>query len=441
VHGRHGGVYHLQPPGLPALLAVFLGVGQVLLPERAPGFFAALFLVCCWILAAVETWRLARDVLDSRAAAVAVTALVFATAPVFVGGYHLYPESVALLLVPFAYRRLRAGGPPLDSGAAIGAGLVAGGLWWLHPKFVALSLVLLAIGLLRPAARATQRALLAGTFVLAVGSSLLYVHHVTGLLRPEGLYIRQAQEYVGLPALASRTYLHGLANALVGAKDGIFVLAPVLLLGVAALPAALAARRRAALELVALFAACWLTAAVHGGVSLASPARLFVPVAFVPALLLALALRALGPRSRLLVPLVLLSLVSCAVTARTASHWRLALNPYRGLFASPAYEFTRSLPARERPSQTAAADLAQAGLILGAAFALGLRWRRLGERETSPTAEALLLLAAAAALALALDAAATSLWLLPRSPVSSGHPTGDPACETCVGLRTWSASG
>lgn len=414
VRGLQGGVYHLQPPGLPALLAVFIGFGQALFPGRGPGGLAAAFLVCCWVLGAVETYKLARDVLASRPAALLSTALLFATAPVFVGGYHLYPESAALFLVPFSYRRLRACERPLGSRAAIAAGLVAGGLWWIHPKFVALSLVLLAIGLLRPRASVRARSLLAGAFALAAGSSLLYIHHLTGLLRPEGLYIRQAEEYVGVPSLVSLAYVYGLANGLVGARDGILLLAPVLLLGVAAVPAAIAAQRRTTLELLALFGAVWLTAAVHAGISLGCPARLFVPVAFAPMLVLALAIRDVGPRPRVLVPVLLLSLVSIAVTARTASHWRLSLNPYRGLFASPAQDFTRDLPSRDHPSATAAADVARAVLLLGTAVALGLRWRRRSAPDTTAGFEALCLLGAAVALAFGLDA--PGRWLPGAGP-------------------------
>ena len=406
VHGLHGGVYHLQPPGFPALLAAFIGFGQAAFPERSAGGLAAAFLVCCWVLGAVEIYKLARDVLASRAGALAATGLLFATAPVFVGGYHLYPESLALVLIPFCYRRLRASERPLGSGAAFVAGLVAGGLWWIHPKFVAPSLALLAIGLLRPRASARTRLLVAGAFAMSAGSSLLYVHRVTGLLRPEGLYLRQAQEYQGVPPLATLDYAHGLANGLVGARDGILVLAPVLLLGLAALPAAMAARRRTTLELGALFGAVWLTAAVHWGISIGPPARLFVPVAFVPMLVLALAIREVGPRPRVLVPVLLLSLVSIAVTARTASNWRLAFNPYRGLFTSPAQDFTRNLPSRDHG---AAADLARAALVLGTVVALGLRWRRRAPPDTSAEVEALGLLAAAVALAFGLGAVGNEL--------------------------------
>jgi hypothetical protein len=410
VRGLHGGVYHLQPPGLPALLAVFLGFGQALFPERGAAGLAAEFLVCFWILGAIETYKLTRDVLASRMAALLATAMLFATAPVFVGGYHLYPESVALFLVPFCYRRLRAAEPPLGSRAAIAGGLVAGGLWWIHPKFVAPSLVLIVIGLLRPRASAMARSALASSFVLVAGSSLLYVHYVTGLLRPEGLYIRQAQEYVGVPPLASLAYVQGLVNGLFGPRDGIFVLAPVLLLGVASLPAAFGARRRTTLELFALFGATWLTAAVHGGVSLASPARLFVPVAFAPMLLLALATRAVGARPRVLVPVLFLSLISFAVTARTASHWRLTLNPYRGLFVSQAHDFTRSLPSREPVRAVVASGALRTLLLLGAVLVLGARWTRRAIPDTGAGLEALYLLALMVVLAFALDAAGPRLF-------------------------------
>ena len=89
------------------MLALFIGFGQAAFPALGPASLAAAFLVCCWVLGALMTYALARDVLASRPAALLSTALLFSTAPVFVGGYFLYPESAALFLVPFCYRRLR----------------------------------------------------------------------------------------------------------------------------------------------------------------------------------------------------------------------------------------------------------------------------------------------------------------------------------------------
>jgi len=409
IYGLHGGEYHVQPPGLPALLAVFIGTGQSIFPGCSPRRLAADFLVLCWILAAVETYRLSREVLGSRPGALGATALLFATAPVFVGGYHLYPESVGMLLVPFCFRRVHASGRPLRPASAVAAGLVAGGLWWIHPKFVVPSLALLAIGLLGPRASARTRLLLAAAFAVAAVSSLLYVYRLTGLFRPEGLYVRQAQEYRGVPSPLSIDFLAGLATGLVGARDGILLLAPVLLLAVAALPAAACARRRTTLELCAVFAAVWATSAVHWGVSLGPPARLFITVAFAPMLVLALGVRQIGPRPRVLLPLLLLASLSLAITVRTASYWRFAFNPYRGLFATPAQNFTRDLPARGRATVR---DLARAALIIGAAAGAGLRWRRRATPETTAEFEAVALVGAAAALACALFA------LEPRVSVS-----------------------
>lgn len=418
VRGRHGGVYALQPPGLPALLAVFIGAGQAVAPEFTAARLATLFLVLVWILGGVETYKLAAEVLESRPAALLATGSLLCCAPVLVGGYHLYPESVAFFLFPFCYRRLRVGAGALRPATVIAAGAVAGGLWWLHPKFVAASLVLLAIGLLRPRVAPPTRALLGLSFLVPVASSLVYVHYVTGLFRPEGLYIRQAQEYVGVPSILSWAYAQGLANGILGATDGLFVWAPLLLLGVAALPVTIGPYRRTTLELLALFGAVWATAATHGGVSLGSPARLFVPVAFAPMLTLALAARAWGPRARIVVPVLLLAAVSVAVTVRASSHWRLALNPYRGLFMSPAHDFRRSLPLGGPGATAPVADVARAALLIGAALATGLRWRSgrgAGtDTDTAPVVEATGMAGAVAALAFALDAAGD--WLVRGVP-------------------------
>ena len=58
VRGLDGGLYHLQPPGLPALVAVALGIGEFVLPERDPGIYVAALLSLIWIFGARELWLL-----------------------------------------------------------------------------------------------------------------------------------------------------------------------------------------------------------------------------------------------------------------------------------------------------------------------------------------------------------------------------------------------
>ena len=405
VHGRHGGVYYLQPPGLPLLLAAFLGPAELVFPGRDPGSLVAAFLSCLWVLAGVETFLLTREVLGSRAAALLSTAALFSTAPVFVGGTCLYPESVALFLFPFCYRRLRASERAWGWGALAAAGLAAGGLWWIHPKFLAPSLVFLALAALRPRTPVRARLAFVVPFALLALSSLVYVHHVTGLFRPEGLYVRQAEEYTGVPEVLSMAIASGLANGLLGGRDGILVFAPVLLLAPAGLVCLRRAEVRTALELLALFSATWLTAAVHAGTSLGSPARLFVPVAFALALLVAWGVARAGPRPPVLLPLLFLLLVGLAITARTNSHWRLAANPYRELFPTEAVDFTTSLPAYDLSPRARLGDVARVLLVLAAASALGLRWRK--GADSPAGLEALRLLAVVAALAFLLEALGT----------------------------------
>jgi hypothetical protein len=366
VRGRDGGLYHLQPPGLPALVAVALGIGEIVLPERDPGIFVFALLAIAWILAARELWLLSLDFTADALGSAVLLSLVFLSAPVFVGGYQLFPESLCLLLFPWLLRRLGTSARALENGSAVACGLVCGYLLWVHPKLTIVAAFFAGLALLRPNVAPRARLLFVIAFSLTAFSALLYCHHISGLFRPEGLYIRQAEEYVGSPNPLSLRFVAGLVKALLGGRDGLLIFAPILslgvVLGVFGLKNAFRSSR-AGLELAGLFVVVWLTSAVHDGASLGSPARLMAPVAFVPAFFLVRALRG-SPNAQLCAGVALLFTLGCVITETMASDWRRNVNPYRTMFANPSTNFEPSLPGNSFSNQAYAVDLEKGVLLL-----------------------------------------------------------------------------
>jgi hypothetical protein len=408
VRGLDGGLYHLQPPGLPALVAVALGIGEAVLPERDPGVYVFVLLALIWILAARETWLLSLEITGDALGSAVLVAMVFLSAPVFIGGYRLFPESLSLFLFPWLSRRLRTSDRKLGAFTALLCGLVSGYLLWIHPKLTIVAALFAAIAITRRATSARSRILFIAGFTATAFTSLLYCHHVSGLFRPEGLYIRQAEEYVGSPNPLSMRFAAGLVKTLLGGRDGLFIFAPLLVLGVMALPA-LKRPSRSTFELWSLFVVAWLTSAVHDGASLGSPARLMAPVVFIPALFLIRALRDRPPAS-VRAAAVLLFIVGSQVTLTMSSDWRRNVNPYRTMFENPATNFEPSLPGNSFSDPAYQTDLEKAGLILlilALATALIARSPGRGRPDLAPARFGAGVMAIAAALAYGLG------WLSP----------------------------
>ena len=375
VRGLNGGLYHLQPPGLPALVAIALGLGEGVFPHRDPGLYVAYLLSLIWILAAVQLFRLAHDITADQGVAALFVCLALLSAPLFIGGYQLFPESLCLLVFPWIYRHLRASGRALSPLLSGTCGLASGYLLWVHPKLTFVAAYFVVLAMLRPATSRGARAAFFAGFVPVAFLALLYCHQISGLFRPEGLYIRQAEEYVGSPNPLSLRFAAGLVKALVGGRDGLFVFAPVLVLGFLTLD--LRTRLpRYVLELGTLFGLVWLTSAVHDGASLGSPARLMAPVAFIPALLLAQSLLADEARPRFRAAATWLFLVGLVITAEMSSDWRKNVNPYRGMFANSATNFEPDLPGNSFSEMAYATDLVKGAFILACVLAAGALLRR-----------------------------------------------------------------
>lgn len=345
LNGLHGGQYYVQSPGLPLLLLPARIAQQSLAPDRAPSHFPLLALALLWGVALAQTSLLASEVSGSRTAGVIAGLAVTLSAPLLIGGFHFYPESAAAAFVPWLVRYARAAGPQPGRSAVVALGLGCAALPWLHPKFLLLSLVLGA--LLGWKLRGRRRALAAGSLAFAVPlfGLLLFDHHVTGLFTPDALYRRYGSTlYSGPAAFLRPLVVNGLVTGLFGARDGLFVMAPVLIAGV--LGAGVAWRRdaRAVSELALVFGSLWLAAAVHEGGAPGPPGRLLAPVAAVPAALLAVGLVELRRSAPYLLTAVTLAAVSAAISGGMLADWRRTVNPYRTAFAGPASDFAKDLP-------------------------------------------------------------------------------------------------
>jgi hypothetical protein len=339
--GRHGGLYYVQSPGLPVLLLPGLAAQRVLMPDWGGPLFPVITLALLWSTTLLQTALLAGEVSGSRGAGLLAALGIALSAPLFVGGYHFYPEVAAAAAVPWLLRHALPTRPRPAPARAVALVLVAAALPWLHPKFLVLSFVLTGALLWR--LRRPGWVALGAVPLLAL---LLFDHRVTGLLRPDALYQRYASDiYTGAGAFLSFDMVRGLLNALVAARDGLLIIAPVTVAGMLALPLLVREQRGVALLLGAAFGSLWLAAAVHDGGAPGPPGRLLAPVACVLAVPLALGLLRLRRSTGYRWTVALLFILGVIVTSTMLRDWRRSVKPYRHMFATSATDFARDLPA------------------------------------------------------------------------------------------------
>jgi hypothetical protein len=117
--------------------------------------------------------------------------------------------------------------------------------------------------------------------------------------------------------------------------------------------------------LLALTAAQWLSASLHGGGAPGPPGRLMAPVAGLLAAPLAVGLVELRSRLAFRWCVVGLALVGLMTTATMGRDWRRTVKPYRHA-VTPTTDLQRDLPAGRATPAGALGDTARAALLLGA---------------------------------------------------------------------------
>ncbi|MGE0454189.1 MAG: hypothetical protein AB7O37_17255 [Vicinamibacteria bacterium] len=390
VAGRHGGRFYVQSPGLSVLLAPMWAL-QALLPDsHTPEFHALLILALLFGATLAQTAALASEVSGSRLAGLLAALLVTTSAPLLVGGLHFYPEAAAAPFVAWCARPGLSVGPRLTTSGLLLVGLGAGSLVWLHPKYVPLAAVLLVLAAYRagePGGRPDWRrcAVLVAGAAPPVLARVLYDHRITGLLSPDALYRRFGSDvYSGPDSLAPWKLAAGLATGPFGHRDGLLVMAPIVIIAALALPVCWRESRRVTLSLLLAVGALWTVASVHEGGAPGPPGRLLAPVAPLAAALIA---RALVARCRALPfrwTFVFAALVGTGITLAQLGDWRLTVDPYRELL-TPETDLVAVLPGApaspELPLEARRQRDALRGLILAAVLGLAaLGLDRFGSR-------------------------------------------------------------
>jgi hypothetical protein len=371
----HGGVYHVQGPGLPALLAPAFGLSAAEGSGPTIPYPALMVMALVYAVAWLQTALLAGDMSGSRPAGALAASFVMLSPAVFVSGYHLYPDAVAVAAVPWLARHAWPGGPPLRPARVAALGLVAGGLLWLHVKFLllaAVSTALLGLRLRRP----RRLALLALAALVPSAAWLLFQYWLTGLVRPDALYVRFGSGvWSGASGGLAWRIVGGLGSALFGARDGLFIMAPVVAVAALGLPPLWRRDQRGTLALLALLASVWWTAALHGGGAPGPPGRLLSPAVPLFAVPLAVAVRELRGVLAFRWGLTAAVLVSLAVVASMGANPRRTVNPFRGLTGEA--DLRRDLPAGRSDPAGATVDLMRAGLLLAVVGFWARRFNRM----------------------------------------------------------------
>ncbi len=379
----------VPPPGQDTLFALFIA------PVQAVGGRLGVLLLFAALMAAMACQLLAwlEEVGAPRGAAAAAAGLVLLSAPVWVAGQQVLPDVPAMLLFVLGLRLL-TGLEGRSPSAALGLAVVAAALAGLKLRLAPLAGGLVAWGGVSLAARrwGWLKATLAGLGLVALAVAgawwLPRGWWPRAVAFSWGEALAQLQEAPGL----ARAALQALAGLALDQNYGVLVTAPVYLLALAGVPAALARRPRAALQ--ALVPAALYLAAVclirwhlwYGGQ--AGPGRLLAVALPALALPLAMALEGLRRPWWRLWALVLAAL-SLAYTwlITLAPAWRFSLpsgvNPLAASLEDALGLFLRQLlPSLLTPSPVLAPWLVgSTALVLLLALAV---WRHTRREDAAP---------------------------------------------------------
>lgn len=194
VNGKHGGLYQIYQPGLSYVLFPGYFVDRYLLslvpgyqdefPSDLPMTNGALLLV--YGACAVALFRLLRHALESDLLAAIWAGLAIVALPAGAFAFQFYPELPGLLGGILATTYVMFNAREAHPRTAALAGGCAAFLAWLHPRFLLMSLVLVAAGAVRTKSNARLALIVsAGLVYMTVG---LFDYRVTGSWSPTALW-------------------------------------------------------------------------------------------------------------------------------------------------------------------------------------------------------------------------------------------------------------
>lgn len=327
-----GALYEVHTPGLPALLLPAYALGGY------PG--AKLFIALLCALTAALVHRLVRQACGSSWLALGAWAALVGVPPLPLYAQAIYPESAAALAAAvFLLSARRDAG----WGTLAATGCAAALLPWLHPKFLPLALVGLALSVLRPSSRRH-------VWAARVAALLLFTLSLAGLAwHFHALYGRASLSAAYGPGFASDVSLArapwGLPALFFDRQFGLCVIAPLWVLALPGFAALARARLGDTLRALVLAGA---TLGVGASFSMwwggaCPPGRFVVPA--LPALALALA-PAFRRRRDAAVGLLAAGLAVLLLAAHTprALHNRADGQSGLLLFLAPSLDLDGSLP-------------------------------------------------------------------------------------------------
>jgi hypothetical protein len=232
LQGKDGGLYQVHNPGLSFLLLPAYALDHYLgegagddgnFPDSLR--FTTLALLALYAIWTALVFDVCLQCAAERGLAVVLALTAMLTIPVAALPFQIYPETAAGLMLFVVVRYTLFNRAPSRLGA-MGAGLAAAALPWLHIRFLAVSgLWMLGAGF-RHRKRLGATAAFLGTYAVGFGLLSFYTYHVTGSLLPTAPYYGdQSPEPLSISAMVP-----GVLGELFDRDYGLFAYSPVYLL-------------------------------------------------------------------------------------------------------------------------------------------------------------------------------------------------------------------
>ena len=219
VIGKHGGIYEVYQPGLSVLLFPGYAFDRYVFRDRfsyGGQFAGTLYATNAIILlfyggTALALFRLFRHGLGNDLLAWSAAVASVITLPLTALAFQFYPEVTAAFFIAVVTNYVLFHAKASGRLKAFAAGTFAGYLFLLHPRFVAVAIVLAAAALIRSNTRA--RRWFAISFAALLFTWVAYNYHITGSWSPDLYAIARdtpTLHFVGVPLNVVAYFFHRL---------------------------------------------------------------------------------------------------------------------------------------------------------------------------------------------------------------------------------------
>lgn len=217
VKGKRGDLYQIYLPGVSAFIfpGYYLDRHVLALAPTTVGEFPAemvlsyMTLLFLYGFCAVALFRLLRHALGSELLGLVWAAVAMLSLPTAAFAFQVYPETVALLAIILVTTYLWFQADHAGWMRAAAAGFAAAGLAWLHPRFLLVSLILVAVGVVKTGSGRSRLAFI-GAAAFGYFSIMAFAYRVTGSWLPTALWDAPGAEST-LSLSAARITIFGYA--------------------------------------------------------------------------------------------------------------------------------------------------------------------------------------------------------------------------------------